>query len=61
MLCVRNPLMESSAGAVGAEEDAVGKSGRRRAQQKSSLSSGLSGQFPFTSWGHRVSQNSPNF
>lgn len=44
MLCVRNPPTESSVGAVGAEEDAVGKSGRRRAQQKSSLSSGLSGQ-----------------
>lgn len=45
MLCVRNPLMESSAGAAGAEEDTAGsKSGRRRPQRKSSLSSGLSGQ-----------------
>lgn len=43
MLCMRNPPMESSAGAVGAE-DAVGKSGRRSAQHKSSLSSGLPGQ-----------------
>lgn len=37
--------MESGAGAAGAEEDTAGnKSGRRRAQRKSSLSSGLSGQ-----------------